>query len=147
MCWVLGPGRPVGVAFHAFWQITGTDQVKDIRDLRKVRQTQHQYPLFGHKEIKRVRFKKTWKKIHWAGDGKSDLHKIWPNLSSMLSCFYLEAMIGFNWPITAIVVCTAGINIFEPCAFNLQVQRFMTRANPGRFYAHIRNVVNTPNLI
>jgi hypothetical protein len=83
--------------------------------------------------IKRVRFSKTWKKIHWAEDEKSDLHKIWPNLSFMLSCFYLEAMIGFNWPITAIFVCTAGINIFKPRAFNVEVQRFMTRANPGRF--------------
>jgi hypothetical protein len=62
--------------------------VKDIRDLRKVRQTQHPYLV-----IRRVRFLITWKKIHWAGDGKSDLHK---NLSFMLSCFYLEAMIGFN---------------------------------------------------
>ncbi len=44
-------------------------------------------------------------------------------------------------------MCTAGINIFEPCAFNLQVQRFMTRANPGRFDAHIGIMVNTPNLI
>jgi hypothetical protein len=47
--------------------------VKDIRDIRKLRQTQHQYPYLV---IKRVRFLKTWKKIHWAGDGKSDLHKI-----------------------------------------------------------------------
>jgi hypothetical protein len=46
--------------------------------------------------------------------------------------FDLEAMIGFNQPITAIVVCTVGINIFEPCAFDLEVQRFMARANPGR---------------
>jgi hypothetical protein len=55
----------------------------------------------------------------------------------MLSCFYLEAMIGFNSPITAIVVCTAGMNIFKPRAFNVEVQRFMTRANPGRFHPHI----------
>jgi hypothetical protein len=67
--------------------------VKDIRDIRKVRQTQHQHPYLV---IKRVRFLKTWKKIHWAGDGKSDLHKIWPNLSFILSSFHLEAMIGFN---------------------------------------------------
>jgi hypothetical protein len=30
-------------------------------------------------------------------------------------------------------VCTVGINIFKPGAFNVEVQRFMTRANPGRF--------------
>ncbi len=31
--------------------------------------------------------------------------------------------------ITAIVVCTGGINIFEPFAFNLQVQRFVPILN------------------
>jgi hypothetical protein len=34
-------------------------------------------------------------------------------------------MIGFNERITAIILCTAGINIFDPRAFNLQRQRFI----------------------
>jgi hypothetical protein len=65
----------------------------------------------------------------------------------MLSCFYLEAMIGFNSPITAIVMWTAGINIFEPRGFNVEVQRFMTRANPGLFDPHVWIMVKTPNRI
>jgi hypothetical protein len=44
-------------------------------------------------------------------------------------------------------VYTAGINIFEPLAFNVEVQRFMTRANPGLFDPHIGIMVKTPNLI
>jgi hypothetical protein len=40
----------VGVALHAFQQIRGTNQVKDIRDMRKVMQTQHQYPYLVIKE-------------------------------------------------------------------------------------------------
>ncbi len=31
-----------------------------------------------------------------SGDGNSDLHKIWPNLSLTLSFFFFEAMIAFN---------------------------------------------------
>jgi len=49
----LGGRRPVGVAFHAVEPITGTNQVKDIRDIRTVMKTQHQYSCLV---IKRVRF-------------------------------------------------------------------------------------------
>jgi hypothetical protein len=51
----LGGRRPVGVAFHAM-----TNQVKDIRDICKVRKTQYSYLV-----IKRVRFLETLKLIHW----------------------------------------------------------------------------------
>ncbi len=71
----------------------------------------------------------------------------------MLSWFYLEPMIGFNRPITAIVVCTAGINIFKPRAFNVEVQHFMTRAiSPPRWdhakspESHLNGLISPQNL-
>jgi len=46
--------------------------VKDIRDTQSKANTAPVL-LFGHKEGEIF---KNMEKIHWAGDGKSDLHKI-----------------------------------------------------------------------
>jgi hypothetical protein len=58
---------------------------KSIRDISKVRKTQHQYSCLV---IKRVRFFKTLKTIQWARYGNSDLHKNWRILVS--PCLFLS---------------------------------------------------------